>query len=210
MRLWQSDPIGDLLTLVQIKRYARRNPVKLEAVAALDSHVNRQGAHRGLFITSSRFLRGVQKFATPESRIILADSNDLTRWCCDSAQEMVAARNRAMALTEIEPLLARIRAKGTDPRLVVGGLAYPSFCLVLKESRTSALLTCLPSKIVSGDWQWGTAMPVLSQGITSSSEAQELVFRAIRKDVNGKVSYWGQRELYHVWDGRPIQFDHLD
>jgi len=209
LRLWQSDPIGDLLTLVQIKRYAPNRPIRLDAVAALETHVNRQGAGRGLFITSSRFLPGVHRFASPQSRIILADATDLSRWCADSAQEMVTARNRALALSELGPLLEGIRRQRTNPRLLVGGLTHPSFCIVLRESKTSALLVHIPSMMFSGDMLWGTLVPNLT-GELVYSEHRDLVFRAIRKEHDGRVSYWGQRKLYHVWDGRPAQFNHWD
>lgn len=209
LRIWQSDPIGDLLTLVQIKRYARNRPIRLDAVAALETHVNRQGASRGLFVTSSRYLPGVHRFASPQSRIILADTTDLSRWCAESAQEMHTARNRALALTELKPLLERISKQGKDPRLVVGGLTFPSFCIVLRESKTSALLAHIPSTLFSGDMYWGTLVPNLT-GELIHSEHREIVFRAIRKEQDGQVSYWGQRELYHVWDGKPAQIDHWD
>lgn len=210
LRIWQRDPIGDLLTLVQVKRYAPSNPIKLEAVAALAAHVEVHKASRGLFVTSSRYLKGVRRFAAKAgSRLVLADTSNLTQWCEESAQEMLMARNRAMAAQELLPLLQRIQTQGADPRLVVGDRRYPTFCVVLRESRTSALLARIPSVRISGDIQMGKVMPVLDRGADASDE-HEAVFRATRTEEGGRVSYWGQRTLFSKWSGLPVGFDHWD
>ena len=210
LRIWQRDPLGDLLTLVQVKRYATNNPIKLDAVAALSAHVDRHNANRGLFITSSRYLPGVRKFAKQEgSRLILADAGDLTQWCHDSAHEMMTARNRAMAAQELVPLLQEIQALGVHPRLVVGDRRYPNFCIVLRESRTSALLVHIPNIRISGDSQMGQVLPVLNRG-AQEAEHRDTVFRATRTDERGEIRYWGQRTLYYPWNGRPVAFDHWD
>ncbi len=210
LRIWQRDPIGDLLTVVQVKRYAASNPIKLEAVAALSAHVEHNKANRGLFITSSRYLPGVRRFAEQVGlKLILADSSNLVEWCNQSAQEMILARNRAEAIQEILPLLQEIQARGVDPRLVVGDRRYPSFCVVLRESRTSALLAHIPSVQVLGDFHIGKVMPVFNRG-SEIIPHRDTVFRATRTDEQGRVRYWGQRTLFSVWDGRPVGFDRLD
>jgi len=89
LRLYQKDSIGEICTLVQAKRYKLTSPIRLEAVAALAAIVDLEKANRGLFITTSKFLPGVQKFAETQSRrITLANSIDIARWC------EVARRNR--------------------------------------------------------------------------------------------------------------------
>jgi len=90
LRLYRKDSIGEICTLVQVKRYSPTNPIRLEAVAALAAIVDHEKANRGLFVTTSRFLPGVQKFAEKQiRRISLANSADIARWC-----EEVARRNR--------------------------------------------------------------------------------------------------------------------
>ncbi|MFM0557595.1 restriction endonuclease [Paraburkholderia sediminicola] len=130
LRIWQSDPLGDLLTLVQIKRYASHRPINLEAVAALETHVNREGANRGLFVTSSRFLPGVHEFASRNKhRLQLADSTNLQRWCEESAHATRTSRNRALAMKSFAPLVDEIRMALPHPRLVVGERYGPHFVL---------------------------------------------------------------------------------
>jgi hypothetical protein len=90
LRLYQKDSIGEICTLVQAKRYKPTSPIRLEAVASLAALVDDEKANRGLFVTTSRFLPGVQKFAEKQSRrVTLANSIDIARWC-----EEVARRNR--------------------------------------------------------------------------------------------------------------------
>ncbi|MCP4268267.1 MAG: restriction endonuclease [Candidatus Brocadiaceae bacterium] len=82
IRLWQKDTIGEIVTLVQLKRYNKNLPVRLEAVQALFGAVESERANRGLFVTTSRFLPGVHDWAkTTGSRITLASSLNVAEWC---------------------------------------------------------------------------------------------------------------------------------
>ena len=210
LRIWQTDPLGDLLTLVQVKRYAKQNPIKLEAVAALEAHVEREKANRGLFVTSSRFLPGVREFATRNRhRIALAGPADLQQWCEESAHEARAARNRASAMEYFIPLIEEIRQAGSHPRLLVSSKHGPSFCVILKETSTSALLIHIPSEVISGDALRGQKIPVLN-GTFMSEIPGGAVFRAVRKNSDHGLYYWGRRHLYTVWDGKPCWYDHWD
>lgn len=209
LRLWQADPIGDLLTLVQIKRHAAHRPVHLDAVAALEAHVNREGANRGLVVTSSRFLPGVHEFASKQRyRIQLAEKADLQSWCAQAAQHQVSARNRALALDALMPLMQELRSVDTHPRLLVGDRRSPSFCLVLRETRTSALLVRIPSVRVAGDAYRGEMAPLLDGSVMEDPLNGSKVFRAQRSEKDGHVTYWGRRALFCQWDGRPHGYDH--
>lgn len=210
LKVWQTDPLGDILTLVQIKRYAPHRAIHLEAVAALEANVNREGANRGLFVTSSRYLPGVKAFADREKhRLQLRDRADLQQWCQEAAQATRTAKNRALAMESFRPLVEEIRQTRPHPRLVVAANYGPSFCMVLRETKTSALLVHIPSERVSGDLQRGQMMPLLN-GETLELPYGSTVFRANRAEKDGEVSYWGQRSLFHVWDGLPCSFDHWD
>jgi hypothetical protein len=82
LRLIQKDPIGEVITLVQVKRYAALNPIGLEAVQALSGAVDAERANRGLLVTSSRFLPGAKAFADKlGSRLVLCGPADVARWC---------------------------------------------------------------------------------------------------------------------------------
>jgi hypothetical protein len=82
LRLLRKDSIGQMLTLVQARRYSPKNPIRLEAVAALSAMVDDEGANRGLFVTTSRFLPGVHQFAEKHQRkLILAAPAEIAEWC---------------------------------------------------------------------------------------------------------------------------------
>lgn len=67
IRLLQRDPIGDILTLVQVKRYGENNPIKLQAVQALHGAKEAEGADRSMFVTTSRYLPSARNFASREN-----------------------------------------------------------------------------------------------------------------------------------------------
>lgn len=209
LRMWQEDPLGDMLTLVQVKRYAARLPIKLDAVAALEAHMTRESADNGLFITTSRFLPGVEKWASRNRSLILANSADLQAWCDQAAQDVRRARNRAMAMESFQGLVRSIREQGSQSRVVVNTYRHPSFCLVLKETATSALLVHIPSIRVSGDVQRGQLMPLLD-GSTVEGMPGGPVFRVVRQQSAGGVTYWGKRNLYSPWSGQPCGYDDWD
>lgn len=82
LRLLKHDNIGEVVTLVQAKRYDNSIPIRLEAVQALAAVVDDNKANRGLFVTTSRYYPSAKKFAErQEHRIVLADSNDVAQWC---------------------------------------------------------------------------------------------------------------------------------
>ena len=82
LRLVHKDCLGEIVTLVQVKRYATDNPIGLEAVQALSGAVEAERANRGLLVTSSRFLPGAKAFAKKlGSRLILCGPADVARWC---------------------------------------------------------------------------------------------------------------------------------
>ena len=54
---------GNGLILSQIKQYSMKNAIHLDAVKSLCWDVYEQNAEKGLFITTSRYLPGVKKFA---------------------------------------------------------------------------------------------------------------------------------------------------
>ena len=67
IRLLQRDPIGDILTLVQVKKYDIANPIRLQAVQALHGVKEAEGADISMFVTTSRYLRSATNFASREN-----------------------------------------------------------------------------------------------------------------------------------------------
>lgn len=93
LRLVQSDACGELITLVQAKKYDKHRPIRLEAVQAFCAVIDDQKANRGLFVTTSRYLPGVHTFAERQRhRLALADSADVARWCEGAVRRMIEAQ----------------------------------------------------------------------------------------------------------------------
>ena len=82
LRLIQKDSVSQFITLVQAKKWDRNNPIDLSMVAALYGVVESQGANRGLFVTTSRYLPSARTFANNIShRLVLACSEEVAQWC---------------------------------------------------------------------------------------------------------------------------------
>jgi anti-anti-sigma regulatory factor len=87
IRLLQSDQCGDLVSLVQVKKYEKDRPIRLEAVQALCAVVEDQKANRGIFVTTSRYLPSARQFADRQgARLSLRDGADVARWCRELAE----------------------------------------------------------------------------------------------------------------------------
>lgn len=77
--------LGDLLVLVQVKKYRPDRKIGLEAVAALYGTVEAEEANKGVFITTSAFLPGARKFADERRpRLLLVDEPELRNWLMTS------------------------------------------------------------------------------------------------------------------------------
>jgi restriction system protein len=215
VRLWHRDPIGDVLTLVQAKRYAEKRSIELEAVAALSGVVETERANRGLLVTTSRFLPSAKDFASRQgSRITLADSSDVSTWCSEAASRVIEDKSTLISTEHVRKLISELISKGRDPRIVHGSTGFNMiinrFCIVLKETKYAALLMSIPNQAVSGDYQQGEAVPVLDEN-SILRHSSDFVFRTNRQvDENGRVSYWGGGCLYHAWSGKPEFFTYLD
>jgi restriction endonuclease Mrr len=91
LRIVGNDGIGEVVTLVQLKRYDPKYPIDLSVVQALSGAVAAEKAHRGLVVTTSRYLPGVKRWID-EHRvpIELANSEHLATWFERAAQAMRA------------------------------------------------------------------------------------------------------------------------
>jgi hypothetical protein len=213
VRLWHRDPLGDILTLVQAKRYKPTLSIDLGAVAALSGVVEDERANRGLFVTTSRFLPSAKSFAARQKgRIVLADSSDVAKWCNDAAGKVILDKSTLISDDYVQRLLGELQQRA-DFRLVHAtygcNMILNRFAVVLKETKHAALLMKLPSQAVSGDGQQGCEIPCLDN--TVATKNTDTVFRVSRRvDTGGRVTYWGGGNLYSVWNGNPQFFTMMD
>lgn len=216
VRLLQRGPLGDTLAYVQAKRYSPSHPIGLEAVAALRGVVANDGADRGIFITTSRYLPSAVAFAHRSSGVLeLKTSSDVAQWCRQAEGGVV--RDKSALVTDAYLLSVLRDANGGSRDCVVhahGGYNTISniFALVLKETKHAALLMRLP-KLVSGQDTLGLEgheVPILDDRVLTVKNF-ETVFRAKRSvDDRGRVAYWDGKNHFTTWNRMPKFFSHID
>lgn len=211
VRFLQRDPIGDILTLVQAKKYAPKNRIGLEAVAALSGIAGVEKAQRSLFVTTSSYQPAARKFAARTSgALTLCTSDDVAQWCETARNGIVADKSTLLSRSSIEKMLLEVREK-TDSRVLraddnFDGMSN-TFALLLKETKHAALLMALPKMRVSGDDRYGEEVPRLDADSLLMHKA-DTVWRA--KRLTGEWAnprYWDGRNMYSIWGGHPVMFD---
>lgn len=214
IRLLQRDPLGDMLTLVQAKKYAATRKIGLEAVAALHGVADVEAAHQSLFVTTSSYLPVAQNFAGRTSgRLSLATPQDITQWCAQAHHGILSDKSKIVSPDHVAKLLLSLKSK--DSRIVHAHtgvtMILNQFALVLKETKYAALLMALPAKTLSDDGygQAGYEVPRLDETCLARLQADR-VFRAKRSVHDGRVSFWSGQHLYTPWRGEPEHFSYLD
>lgn len=159
IRLLQRDPLGDILTLVQVKRYAAHRKIGLEPVQALFGATHADGAQHGIFVTTSEYLPGARAFAARHNvQLDLKTSEHVTEWCRSATAGIVRDKSTLATPDHLRKILGQI-GQGRDPRVVHAHTGYTittnAFALVLKETNHAALLMALPRIEISGDGQIG-------------------------------------------------------
>lgn len=208
LRLYHKDSIGEVLTLVQAKRNGKNSPVKPDAVRALAGVMPVENAHRGLLVTTSRFLPTSKKFAARSpNRLELKTSSDVAEWCRVAATKIVKDKSQLVSDAHILSVLREINEEKRIWTVVCSSSGYNctliQFALVLRETKHAALLMEIPSRIVEGDYQIGRLMPVLDASVLKHRD-KDHVFRATRtQDERGRVRYWGKRNAWYPWDATP-------
>lgn len=216
LRLYQSQAIPELATIVQAKRYARR-PIGLEAVAALFGIAVEQRALRGIFATTSRFLPGAKKFAlSTQTRvdvpsIELVDAHRVGEWCSGIAQQLTDFFSNGQSGPRVLGGKAATPLAGT---IVVAHGGYNIvrnyFAIVEFDSRHEVVLRPIGGKVVSGDDQAGSEMPRDGAPVTWTRAARFVAFKSESHQDPGQQTFWGERELFSAWDGTPQYFDNAD
>ncbi|WP_237703816.1 restriction endonuclease [Rhodospirillum rubrum] len=212
VRVLQRDPLGDVLTLVQAKKYSPRNKIDMSAVAALHGVADVENAQKSIFVTTSDYLPSARKFAG-RTRIpmTLATSNDVRNWCQNASDGIIRDKSKLVAPSAVSYLLQNLSSK--DSRIVYARTGYSvitnQFAVVLKETKYAALLMGIPSRTISGYWQEGFEVPDIGskclEGLTADN-----VFRAKRSVSDGKVRYWNGHDLFRAWNGEPVHFNLCD
>ncbi len=212
IRLLQRDPIGDVLTLVQAKRFGPRNKIDLQAVAALYGVGMAERADKSLFVTTSNYAPVARRFAARVSgHLTLATSKDVADWCTCAQDSIIIDKSKLVTPDRVWSILAEA-SQARDPRIVHAqkGFMHNEFALIIKETRHAALLMRLRCKTISDDGygQQGYEVPLLEPALPLFNAKG--VWRARRTNHDGRVRYWDGNNLYAPWNGEPCHFNRLD
>jgi Restriction endonuclease len=211
IRLYQSQSIPQMVTIVQAKRYATK-PIGLETVAALFGIAVQQRVHKGILATTSRFLPGAKQFSQSVSsdlgfpNIELVDSHRVGGWCADIAEEL----NRFFqnGETPAPSIIGSECLEGLTGRIVVACGVYNMvsnyFAKIVADFPHEVILQRIDSEQISGDGQSGTEVAK----DTGEPHPRFIAFK--RPSTNGELNFWGNGELYSLWNGKPQYFDHAD
>ena len=215
IRMLQRDPIGDVMTAVQIKRYRHDRKIGLEAIQALHGAKVAEGLHKSIFVTSSDYLPSAKNFAARKNvSMQLYTSSDVIEWCQQARQGII--KNKA-TLVSLDHTKKKLRDATFHPQENIVHahtgvtVIMNSFALILKEAKHAALLMELPRRAVTDDGyqQRGTEVPVVDLSALNN-HTPETVFRAKKKWREGQPSFWTGKNLYKKWGGQPQHFDYCD
>lgn len=204
IRLYQSRAVPEVVTLVQAKRY--KNPIKLDAVAALLGIAAEQRAANAIFATTSRFQPKARKFSlSVEQRIDLpnvelADSSKISGWCAEVGQHLNSYFTKGLTAP---PLIKEQTGPDTGSIVVAHGgwdCLMNYFAILEADFPHEAILRPIGTRAVSGDAQAGTEVPSESARVTWTQEARLLGFKKERGSI------WADRKSFEKWDGKPQPF----
>ena len=213
IRLMQRDPIGDMLTLVQVKKYSKNRRIDLQAVQALHGAKEAERADGSMFVTTSDYQPCAKGFAGRENvRMGLHVSDDVRKWCDDAIAGVIEDK---MRITTEREVINALNLARDDPKTIVhsvGGynMRYNKFSLVLKESTGSGLVVDLPHRIVQHDGyeQAGTEVPDLRDDrkiLQRMNTVRRL--KRLRSDAYFRFSDVDQEsEFYTTWNQEPAEF----
>ena len=216
IRLIQRDPIGDILTLVQVKRYRPDRKIKLEAVQALHGAATADSADRSMFVTTSAYLPSAEKFAARHNvPMTLHTSTDVQQWCVEACNGIVEDKRKLIGEGHVTRAVDRARRDHRQILHSSGGydMVTNRFAIVLKETRNAALLLDLKTRIIEHDGykQRGREVPDSDSALPLLSTISVNGIRRVRRVGEGvSRRFWDGIDLYSPWDGSPTHFDHCD
>lgn len=215
IRLYQSEAIPEIVTVVQAKRYASQ-PIGFDAVAALAMTAQLEHAPYALFATTSRYQPRARNFAaTTRGRldlpcVQLTGPPEFREWCREISKQLTAYF--ATGDQTLPPILRNTARTELTGRIVVAqygcGIIMNSFCLIEADFPHEAILRPIGARKVSGDGQRGTEVPNIGDPVQLLETERFLAFKERRAD--GRYTFWGNRKLFSLWSGAPESFDLLD
>ncbi|NNT92280.1 restriction endonuclease [Pseudomonas nitrititolerans] len=216
IRIWQENPLGDILTVVQAKRFSAHRKIEAVPVQALYGVSKAEGAAKALFVTTSCYTPAARRFAGRVSaELKIAEKEDIVAWCAKAQGGVVKDKSTLVARSAVEKLIVAL-AHNPDARVIHGSYGYNmiinSYAVVIKETKHAALIMAIGNKKIADDGYGtrGSEVPLFDANALVNF-GSEGVRRAVRSvDGSGRVGYWDGKILYTAWDRKPNYFDYMD
>ena len=217
----QTDPIGDILTAVQVKRYRPDRKIDLQAVQALHGGAVADGMAKSAFVTTSAYSPSAERFASRENVTMdLYLASDVMAWCRHSHRGIIQDKAKLISRQCVEKTLMSARQRPCDYIVHASTgctVTMNSYAIKLKETKNAALLMELPKCMTSHDGHEtrGYEIPELEDSIVLNALNKQGPFgpgKVVRAKKNRKDGgcFWTGSELYSVWTGEPMWFDVMD
>lgn len=215
------------ITLVQVKKH--KNPITTDAVSALlgrmedNDNKNKSAPHKGLLITSSRFIPDAIRFANRQTRTIdLADRMKIAHWTFEAVAEIKSSiekytrRSYISRLLNTDPLESGGQILFAEPSRLTGQILvttiseafkdtfHSEFVIILYDTKHVALVMQLPTTLISGHYFAGIESPLKTLDLYDKKSVDDIIFRVRKEtDSNGIISFRGRLRTYFLWDGQP-------
>lgn len=214
IKLYNKDGIGEIITYVQAKRYNKRNPIKLEAVAALYGVMNADSVDQGIFVTSSRYLPVARKFADKtQTRLRLKESNDVLEWCKSNSQKIFQSKKAVLKQEFLINKLQSIKRNKQIKNIVYhsyGALGVSNQFYMIAEDY-GKYMVCVPiSSLYNSNSGLGYEEPNFHYKFDVKIHLydSEIVKKTILD--NGHETIFGIDYIFNYWNGKPLYYDWHD
>ena len=112
LRLWHEDPLGDVLTVVQAKKYAPHRGIDQTAVAALFGVSIVEESQKALFVTTSKYQPVAKEFASRTSGVLeLAGKDDIINWCQSATKGVIEDKSSLLKKKSIRKIISQVHNK---------------------------------------------------------------------------------------------------
>lgn len=215
IKLLQRDPLGDIMTLVQAKCYRPDRKIRLEAVQALHGVATADEVAKTMFITTSGYSASAERFAARKNvPMTLYTSENVRHWCEEASHGIVEDKRKLVTDDSIRQAFRE--ARGSHEKMLHSSVGHTitanQFAVVLKETRTAALLLEVGARITDHDGhrQRGHEVPDADSIPVLSHVQRSAVRRARKIGERGERRFWDGRHFFSPWNGNPVYFDHCD
>lgn len=213
--LIQCSPLGDIATVVQVKKHSQKNKIGLTEVQALYGAQSADRVQKALFITTSTYAPVAARFAARENvQMQLATSSEVSDWCQVASHGIIEDKSSLVTRDRALKIISEIGVR-VDRRIVHANSGYNQilneFALIIKESKHAVLLLKLSRKTISDDGYGQAGMEIPNLDPLLPNFHSNGVVRARRdQNIEGNISYWDGYHFYSPWDGNACHFDRSD